>query len=269
MYNAVQQVPNFFSYTGLAVPWNPRPDGSFIPASPHVLLREGRIANIPYIIGDMKDEGTLFSLVPQLRLQNDQDFQSFWKDNYFKNLTDVQVKAFTDMYPQDPAAGSPFDTGAANTIGPQYKRLAAAQGDYMFQSGRRDLLNYTYARQPAYTYLIEQSLPVLGQIAPLSSLTGLPLLGSFHASEVLFNAFGSIPAALSKNTLNIMSTFIAFVNTLDPNDHGLQGLPEWPTWNPQQKSMFRYKESGCDIITDDYREEAMALVNEHPDTYVS
>lgn len=128
MYNAVQQVPNFFSYTGLAVPWNPRPDGSFIPKSPHLLLREGKIADIPYIIGDMKDEGTLFSLVPQLSIPTDKEFQAFWKDNYFKNLTAEQVKAFTDLYTQDPAAGSPFDTGIANAIGPQYKRLAAAQG---------------------------------------------------------------------------------------------------------------------------------------------
>lgn len=149
------------------------------------------------------------------------------------------------------------------------KLININQIDYMFQSGRRDLLNYTYSRQPAYTYQIEQSLPILGQVAPLSSLTGLPLLGSFHASEVLFNAFGSIPAAISKNTLNIMSTFIAFVNTLDPNNHGLGNLPAWPTWDPEAKSLFEFKESGCDIIKDDYREEAMAFVNENADTYMS
>lgn len=53
IYNAVQQVPNFFSYNGLAVPWEVRPDGSFLPASPHTLLRQGKIARVPYIIGDM------------------------------------------------------------------------------------------------------------------------------------------------------------------------------------------------------------------------
>ena len=53
IYDAVQQVPNFFSYTSTSVPWYPRPDGSYLVASPHTLLREGKIANIPYIIGDM------------------------------------------------------------------------------------------------------------------------------------------------------------------------------------------------------------------------
>ncbi|KAK4496750.1 hypothetical protein PRZ48_012733 [Zasmidium cellare] len=269
IYNAVQQVPNFFSYTGLAVPWEVRPDGKFLPASPHTLLRQGKIANVPYIIGDMKDEGTIFSLTPQSNMTTDQDFQAFWRTNYFPQLSGAQVKAFTDLYSQDPAQGSPFDTGDLNAIGPQHKRLAAAQGDYMFQSGRRDLLNYTYATQPAYTYLIEQSAYIIGQLAPFASLTGFPLVGSFHASDVILNDFGLIPAAISKNTLNLMSTYISFVNTLDPNNHGLKDLPHWPTWDPQRKAMFKYNESGCSIIRDDYREEQMGFVNENADVYVS
>jgi acetylcholinesterase len=54
VYNAVQQLPNFFSYTKVRLPgWYPRPDGTYLVDSPHRLLREGKVANIPYIIGDM------------------------------------------------------------------------------------------------------------------------------------------------------------------------------------------------------------------------
>lgn len=77
IYAAVQSFPNFFSYSSTSVPWYPRPDGTYLTASPHTLLREGKVANVPYIIGDMKDEGTIFSLVAQLNVTTNADFQSF------------------------------------------------------------------------------------------------------------------------------------------------------------------------------------------------
>jgi hypothetical protein len=44
----------------------------------------------------------------------------------------------------------------------------------------------------------------------------VPVLGSFHASDVTFYDFGTVPDA---NTKNIMDTLIAFVSSLDPNNH--------------------------------------------------
>lgn len=270
LYNVVQRIPNFLSATSTKVPWYPRPDGTYLVDSPHRLLRQGKIADIPYIIGDMKDEGTLFSLVASLNITTDDDFRHFWKQIFFQNATDEEVKAFTDMYSTDPRKGSPYDTGVLNQLGPQYKRLASAVGDYTFETGRRDLLEQTYAqgKRRSWTYQIEQSIPVLGQLGPLGGLTGLPLLGSFHVSDVVLNSFGTLPPAISRNTRDIMSTYIAFVNSQDPNTHGLADLPEWPKWTPDEKAMFRYKENGADIITDDYREEQMRFVNDNADTYV-
>ena len=54
VYNALQQLPNFFSYTNVRLPgWYPRPDGTYLVDSPHRLLREGKVADVPYITGDM------------------------------------------------------------------------------------------------------------------------------------------------------------------------------------------------------------------------
>lgn len=97
----------------------------------------------------------------------------------------------------------------------------------------------------------------------MSGLTQFPLLGSFHASDVIFNDFGLIPPALSKNTNNLMPTYIAFVNTGDPNNHGLKNMPKWPTWNPTEKAMFEYRESGPRIIRDDFRETQIDFINQH------
>lgn len=217
-----------------------------------------------------KDEGTLFSLVPQLNITTDANFVSFFKLLFFQTLTDAEIRAFTDLYSGDPREGSPFDTGLLNAIGPQYKRLAAAVGDYTFQAGRRDLLEQTYkqGKRRSWTYLQEQSVPILGQLGELGGLTGLPLLGSFHVSDVALNSFGTVPPAISRVTRDLMSTYIAFVNSHDPNTHGLQGLPTWPNWTPEGREMFMYKESGAEIIRDDYREEAFRFINDNADTYV-
>lgn len=267
LYNAVQQQPNFFSYESTVVPWYPRADGTYLKDSPHRLLRSGKAANIPYIIGDMKDEGTLFSLVTQANVTTDAGFKEWLKGNFFQSATAKEINALAAQYPSDLRQGSPFDTGLQNAISPMYKRIAAFVGDYTFQSGRRDLLNHTPANRK-WTYLMEQSIPLLGRAGQLGGLAGLPLLGSFHVSDVALTDFGTIPSALSSNTRDVMSTFIAFVDTLDPNNRGLSDLPKWPQWDPQGKKMFRYKESGADIIKDTFREAAMSFVNDNAETYL-
>lgn len=40
----------------------PRADGVLIKTSPQKLALQGKMAKIPFIIGDVEDEGTLFSL---------------------------------------------------------------------------------------------------------------------------------------------------------------------------------------------------------------
>lgn len=133
LYNAVQQQPPFMSYESTKVPWYPRPDGKYLVDSPHRLLRQGKAANVPYIVSDMKDEGTLFGLTA-LNVTTDEDFQTYFHDLFFSSLSAEEIKAFTDLYSEDPAEGSPYDTGVRNQASPQYKRLSAAIGDYVVSS---------------------------------------------------------------------------------------------------------------------------------------
>ena len=122
----------------------------------------------------------------------------------------------------------------------------------------------TSSRQPTWSYQIKQSLPLLGQISLLNptQLNDLPVLGSFHISDVALNAFGTIPATLSKNTLNIMSSLITFANNLDPNTQGL-GLPTWPKYNPNAPQQFQFREDGCRIIGDEYRKTQMDFIEKN------
>lgn len=131
-------------------------------------------------------------------------------------------------------------------------------GDYTFTSGRRTLLNVTSDRQPTWSYQIKQTLPIAGQIDLLNPLrlNDIPILGSFHISDVVLNAFGTVPAAISKNTLHIMSSLIQFCNTLNPNVESLN-LPEWPQYDSQAPKQFQFREDGPRIIGDAYRKEQM------------
>ena len=47
------------------------------------------------------------------------------------NATEADIDRVVDAYSSDPSEGSPFDTGDLNVLTPQYKRLAAIQGDFV------------------------------------------------------------------------------------------------------------------------------------------
>jgi hypothetical protein len=74
-------------------------------------------------------------------------------------------------YPDDPTLGCPFDTGHENMLGrptfvlsftdihvgptwlgPQYKRIAAIQGDIVFHGPRRLLLKYQSSKQNSWAF---------------------------------------------------------------------------------------------------------------------
>lgn len=264
IYAAVQGETNFLSYTATLVPWYPRPDGKYLVDDPAKLTAEGKVANIPFVMGNMVDEGTLFSLINQLNVTTNQDIVNYFQEVYWQKTPRSLIEKLVSLYSDDPAEGSPYDTGLNNQIGPKYKKIASMIGDYTFTAGRRTLLNVTSPRQNTWSYQIKQSLPLLGQLSPLNplQLNNLPILGSFHISDVVLNAFGTIPPSISKNSLNIMSSLITFANKLDPNTQGL-GLPQWPKYNKNAPQQFQFREDGCRLIGDDYRKTQMDFIEQN------
>lgn len=122
----------------------------------------------------MKDEGTPFALVNSLNTTTTEQFKDYFRRMWWPMATSDQIDCLAELYPNDPSAGSPFDTGNANAINPQYKRLAALIGDYSFESQCRQLLSQTSG--PKWTYQVVNNLGELG--------LDVPVLGSFHASDV-------------------------------------------------------------------------------------
>ncbi|RPD58744.1 carotenoid ester lipase precursor [Lentinus tigrinus ALCF2SS1-7] len=217
------------------IPFLPREDGVFVTMPPLQLRSRGKMANVPFITGDVKDEGTFFSF-SILNLTTDEDFANLFP-LWFPGSSPSDTSALLRLYPSDPAAGSPFDTGDANAFSPQFKRYAAMQGDWMFQAPRRSFLEAVSAKRTAYNYL--------------SARGNYPGIGDFHGSDLL-NAFG--PGDMT-------NYFIHFVNHLNPN--GASTRVHWPTYKPSTRSTLQFNEGKVpiNVTVDNWRFSAMKEIS--------
>lgn len=221
------------------LPYQPRPDGITITQSPDALAAAGRIAQVPFIVGDNKDEGTLFVLGANLNTTT--DVVDYMQNMYFNNATRDQVTRLVSLYPNDPDAGSPFRTGELNNVYPEYKRVAAIVGDASFTLSRRLFLNNIAAAHPnvkSWSYLE-------------TYFHYLPILGTTHALDIL-PAFGYLPGFASWSMMNY---YISFVTNLDPNTKKSPVLPDWPQWSAS-KQLLDFEIASNELITDDFRSSA-------------
>ncbi|KAI0787378.1 carotenoid ester lipase precursor [Fomes fomentarius] len=232
---AVDNSPGIFSYQSPRLPWLPRADGTFLTDHPQNLVKQGIIANIPFVTGDCDDEGTLFSL-SSTNITTEADLRHYITGNYIPEDAGADLDSLLTLYPGDITAGSPFNTGILNAITPQFKRLAAFHGDLIFQAPRRFFLEHTSGKQNTWAFLSKR-------------LKALPVLGSVHASDILNVYSGS----------DMADYLINFVNNLDPN--GRTGI-SWPKYTTSSPKLLMFLDGliPLRITNDDYRVDAMKLL---------
>lgn len=105
--NATKSVPSQTSYDGTALSFMPRPDGIVLTESPEVLVSQGKYAQVPFIIGDQEDEGTVFALVQQ-NLSTTADVEQFMQTVMFQSASPeliTQLVAGKSPFPSHPARG--------------------------------------------------------------------------------------------------------------------------------------------------------------------
>ncbi|KAJ7471064.1 carotenoid ester lipase precursor [Mycena latifolia] len=214
----VNHTTNLFSYSSLQNTWRPRVDGDVIVQNPLVSVVKGQYAKIPIMTGDSDDEGTLFSLANS-NITTSNEFTAYINSNYLSSATPAQIAKLSALYPDDPTQGSPFDTGTANELTPEFKRLAAFQGDYIFTGARRFFLEYASVTQNAWSWLNKRG-------------KSTPLVGAGHGSDISF----WFPTANSTGDITAIDALINFINTLDPNrslNPNAHKKPAvfWPKWN--------------------------------------
>lgn len=253
--NAVNSVPSILGYRGVDLSYLPRPDpnSSFFSVSPQVAVQNGDYAKVPIIIGDQQDEGTLFSLV-QTNI-TDGILLTEYLASYFPMATVAQVAALVATYPDNPADGSPYNTGDLYNIYPEFKRLAAILGDITFTLSRRVYLSVVSGTVPAWSYLS-------------SYLEGTPILGTFHASDIS-EVYFNLPFPLPANS--IQSYYIGFINSLNPNELVgnlfALGTIEWPQYNTSAPNLLNFQSLANVIILDTFRASSYEYLASNVDIF--
>lgn len=240
-YNAVTSVPGALSYNSVALSYLPRPDGDVLPESPEILGKQGRFYAVPSIIGDQEDEGTLFSLL-QTNVSSTEDLTNYLKDLYFANASKDQIRTFVEMYPEDISAGSPFRTSIFNEWNAGFKRRAALLGDIVFTLTRRvtlDFVNKMKPDMPTWSYLSSYDY-------------GTPVMGTFHASDILQVFYGILP---NHAMASCRTYYFNFLYNLDPNK-GVGGYDNWPRWGDAKKLMWFKSATRNALLDDNFRQEA-------------
>ncbi|PFH56943.1 hypothetical protein XA68_15743 [Ophiocordyceps unilateralis] len=249
LLNAMNSVPAFFSYSSIALSYLPRPDGVVLPDSPERLVQAGRLHAVPIIIGNQEDEGTTVALF-QWNLTTADHLAGYLSNVLFPSFPVAKLKQYVHLY--DPALlqGSPHRTGLLNELYPGYKRVAAVLGDLTFTLSRRILLLALERVKP--------QMPVWSYIASYNH--ALPILGTFHASDV-FQIFFGLPSNYAARSCR--TYYLNFLHNLDPNK-GVVRYGFWPRWNSVRRDLmwFRWPWAN-DAMRDDFRSGAEAWLEEN------
>ena len=97
--------------------------------------------------------------------RSEDQFRDYVHDFFFPRTPKALLTPIFDLYPNDPAQGSPVGTGDENQLAPMYKRMAAFQGDAIFQAPRRFFLDQRAFKQSTWSfgaYRLSSSLPYGG-----------------------------------------------------------------------------------------------------------
>lgn len=250
--NAVNSVPGSLGYTSIALSYLPRPDGTVLTQSPEVVVQSGKYASVPFIVGNQEDEGTTFALF-QSNLTTTDDIVDYLETIYFHNATRAQIQAFVDTYDDISENGSPFRTIDLNTLYPQFKRIAALLGDFVFTLTRRSFLEaaaHVKPDVPSWSYLASYEY-------------GTPILGTFHGSDVLQVFYGILPNYASRS---IHSYYFSFVYDQNPNKRSADEFPEWPLWKDEHQLMQFFRDR-ADLLRDDFRNSSYQQLMENKESF--
>lgn len=168
-----------------ALVYTPAQDGDIIPGRPFDIVRAGKFSDIPFITGNVQNEGTLF-LPLNITMAE--------LHTYFRNTGDAIMpnktwKKITDAYPANgnytPSIESAATAGGlAGQVSPDFPRAATLYGDKSFESRRRWMLQHARNKKTSYSFEFAGRNP-----------TSLPIYGVGHGTDVyyLFGWIGADP----------------------------------------------------------------------------
>ncbi|KAK7408725.1 hypothetical protein QQX98_009082 [Neonectria punicea] len=236
-------------------------DGDFMTDQAYTLLKQGKFAHVPVLLGNNFDEGTAYA---KQGISTDAQFEA-WLTS--QGLDADQVEGVSELYPNDPLLGIPasfLGLPAAVPYGLQFKRAAAFAGDYQQHAGRRLVAeSYAGAGLPVYSYLwnvIVNGLPA-------------PIYGATHFQEVAFvfnnvqgigyaaNPFEGKPRSYIKLADLMSKMWVAFIHDTNPNLR--RDAIAWPQYKPSKPNNLVFDTDYRNlryVAKDDYRKEGISYL---------
>ena len=90
--------------------------------------------------------------VTHMYCRTEADFRKYVSEIFAPKAPIEELEELWTLYPSTPSEGSPFGTGNLTIVSPQFKRMAAFQGDVVFQAPTRFFLQTLSGRQNAWSF---------------------------------------------------------------------------------------------------------------------
>ncbi|KAI0710298.1 extracellular triacylglycerol lipase precursor [Cerioporus squamosus] len=240
--------------------------GGLVPDLPSKLIADGKFSKIPFIAGTNLDEGTDFT---PTSLSTDEQLVEFFtiEDQPFADPPasfQKDVATLMQLYPDNPALGSPYGTGNETFgLSSQYKRAAAVLGDASFQGPRREWIQAaSSAGVKTFGYYFTDQNAVTN-----------PSHGVAHALEIAY-VYGQTALTSPKPAVRLLSQamvdyWISFAVSLTPNDGKGLNKTIWPQYQPGQQVLLQFDTGSFApntttptfaIIPDDYRAQQIDFI---------
>ncbi|KAF9559014.1 esterase 1 [Agrocybe pediades] len=257
-----------FSNSTMFLPVLDGPDGLLVGRQSQVVLNKARL---PIMMGNNLDEGTLFT--PQ-NVADAGPILGFLNSSTSPSLVSQKehlrvIEKILELYPNDPALGSPFGTGNETFgLNSQFKRFSAISGDWVLQAPRRTLVRATSAAGvKVFSYLFTDRdgtiIPELITFTPAPGSLGVP-----HTAEIyyVFNILANRTANAVALSSIMQDYWISFAISLDPNDkHGNASRPYWEQYTPKNPVLLELNGHKTAPILDTFREKQISFIQDHPE----
>jgi carboxylesterase type B len=192
--------------------WLPVVDGDFLPAAPSQLLREGRFASIPTIMGYTEDDTSPFV---EIDIDTDNDTTTFFRE-YAPAMSEANLKHLLSLYPVE-------DFAPSANLSAEHSRSSRILRDILMVCEPL-LYGRALAEKGQRVYYYAQNQTVVD--AALDSL-GLPGLGVVHTSEFAY-MFNNISHYDSKHLMYLP------IKMLPANKTAVYDYPYHPTPSDEQ-----------------------------------